>query len=65
MNPHSFNSAVVIDGVTYPITIHQKTKNSWSVTGDFKGRHLSADGRSEREAIENWKINAYQSEDYR
>lgn len=65
MTQSSRRSTVYFDGAEYEVTINQKSKYSWLVTGDFKGRHLSEDGRSEQQALDKWKRAASYKDDYR
>jgi hypothetical protein len=53
---------VTVDGVSYEITVAQRSRTVWMAYGDFGSKKLIAEGSSADDALAKWKRQA-ESED--
>jgi hypothetical protein len=42
----------------YEITVYQKSKSVWIAVGDYDGKEIRVDGRSQSSAAEHWRETA-------
>jgi hypothetical protein len=49
---------VQVSNRSYEVSVYQKSKTVWIAVGDYEGERIEVKGRSEAQALGNWRDSA-------